>query len=268
MGRSHQRCLGSRLEGPLPPTCALLRRAEEPSSAQAGGQQKRGRISLPPLAEGVPQHASLPPLAEGVPPTFGRRGGWGDPTNAAWLPARGTFPSNLRPPSSGAGTFLPQAGGQQKRGRIPVVGVPPYATLPPLAEGVPPTFGRRGGWGDPTNAAWAPGPRGPFPPTSALLRRAEEPSSRNREDSRNAGGYLSLRWRREYRRRRSRGGWGDPTNAAWAPGSRDLSLLPAPSFVGRRNQPRRKREDSRSLRSLGRAFAGTGEPAESFGVCG
>jgi hypothetical protein len=30
-------------------------------------------------------------------------------------------------------------------------------------------------------------------------------------------------------------------------GRRDLSLLPPPSFVGRRDQPRRKREDSESL---------------------
>jgi hypothetical protein len=45
---------------------------------------------------------------------------------------------------------------------------------------------------------------------------------------------LRLRW----------GGWGGPTNGACtprqrdhAPGSRDLSLLPPPSFVGRRNLP-------------------------------
>jgi hypothetical protein len=61
---------------------------------------------------------------------------------------------------------------------------------------------------------------------------------------------LSLRLRREYRRRRSRGGWGVPTNSTQAPSPRDLSLLPPPSFVGRRDQPRRKREDSRKREYL------------------
>ncbi len=34
------------------------------------------------------------------------------PPTVLELPARETAPSYLRPPSSGAGTFLPQAGGQ------------------------------------------------------------------------------------------------------------------------------------------------------------
>jgi hypothetical protein len=57
-------------------------------------------------------------------------------------------------------------------------------TLPPFTEGVPATK-EPGGWGVPTNGAHAPSSRGPLPPTSALLRRAQEPSSRKREDSQN-----------------------------------------------------------------------------------
>jgi hypothetical protein len=63
-----------------------------------------------------------------------------------------------------------QAGGQ------PNEEAPQHATLPPLAEGAPATK-EPGGWGVLTNGALAPSPRGSLPPTSALLRRAQEPTS-------------------------------------------------------------------------------------------
>ncbi len=34
------------------------------------------------------------------------------------------------------------------------MGLPRHSSLPPLAEGVPPTKGRRGGWGAPTNGPY------------------------------------------------------------------------------------------------------------------
>src|SRR5690606_36433866 len=55
---------------------------------------------------------------------------------------------------------------------------------------------------------------------------------------------LSVRLRRERRRRRSREAERLSPTALNLPAREDVSLLPPPSFVGRRDQPWRKREDS------------------------
>jgi hypothetical protein len=60
-------------EGPLPPTSALLCRAQEPTSAQAGGQLKREYLDM---------LLSLRLRREYFRP-LGRKGGWGVPTKGA-----------------------------------------------------------------------------------------------------------------------------------------------------------------------------------------
>ena len=58
----------------------------------------------------------------------------------------GTSPTYLRPPSSGAGTFLPQAGGQpereRRRRRSREGGAPPPTALDLPARGTSPSYHR------------------------------------------------------------------------------------------------------------------------------
>jgi len=72
----------------------------------------------------------------------------------------GISPSYLRPPTSGAGTFLPQAGGQLKRDNRNT-----QLSLRLRRENR--RRRSRGGWTVPTNGAQAPSPRGNSPPSSA-----------------------------------------------------------------------------------------------------
>ena len=91
--RTHQRHLISQPEWTSP---SYLR-------PQPGGQPKKTGVPLDPCL-------SLR-LRRERRRRRSREGGTYPPT-ALDLPARGISPSYLRPPSSGAGTFLPQAGGQ------------------------------------------------------------------------------------------------------------------------------------------------------------
>ena len=69
---------------------------------QAGGQPKGARIAT----------RVSPSACGGSTGDEGAGEGGACTPTALELPARGTSPSHLRPPLSGAGTFLPQAGGQ------------------------------------------------------------------------------------------------------------------------------------------------------------
>jgi len=131
--------------------------------------------------------------------------------------------------------------------------------------GVPPAAGRWGGGNVPTNGAWER-PRRDHSPS-----RGNSPSYLPQAGGQPEREYLStrlsLRLRRERRRRRSREGGEFSPTALDLPARGDLSLLPPPSFVGRRNlppasgrtaapfgrwgrrdQPRREREDSQNRR--------------------